>query len=176
MNIGIDLDDTILSTVEQYRKYQKQYLKENNISEEELWKNRKYRVDYIKNNLDLIFSDVKLKDDAISVIKQLINNGNTIYIVTARSSDYCDDMYEFTKNNLTKFGIPYHKLILTEKYKLKSCLENNIDLMIDNSIDIYNELNGKINVLLFDEHNKYTNVENRVSNWKEISKILLEAE
>ena len=68
MNIGIDLDDTIFSTAEQYRKYQKQYLKEKNISEEELWKNKKYRVDYIKNNLDLIFSDVKLKDDAISVI------------------------------------------------------------------------------------------------------------
>lgn len=176
MNIGIDLDDTIFSTAEQYRKYQKQYLKEKNISEEELWKNKKYRVDYIKNNLDLIFSDVKLKDDAISVIKQLINNGNTIYIVTARNNDYCDDMYEFTKDTLTKFDIPYHKLILTEKYKLKSCLENNIDLMIDNSIDIYNELNGKINVLLFDEYNKYTNIENRVSNWKEISKVLLGGE
>ena len=176
MNIGIDLDDTVFSTVEQYRKYQKQYLKEKKISEEELWKTRKYRVDYIKNNIDLIFSDIKLKDDAVNVIKQLIDNGNTIYIVTARSNDYCDNMYEFTKDSLTKFGIPYHKLILTEKYKLKSCLENNIDLMIDNSIDIYNELSGKVNVLLFDEHNKYTNVKNRVSNWKEISEILLGGE
>ena len=84
MNIGIDLDDTIFSTVEQYRKYQKQYLTEKNISEEELWTNRKYRVDYIKNNLDLIFSDIKLKDDAISVMKRLVSKGNTIYIITHR--------------------------------------------------------------------------------------------
>ncbi len=173
MNIGIDLDDTIFSTVEQYRKYQKQYLTEKNISEEELWTNRKYRVDYIKNNLDLIFSDIKLKDDAISVMKRLVSKGNTIYIITARSNEYCDNMYEFTKNNLKKFGIPYYKIILTGKYKLKFCLENDIDLMIDNSIDIYNELSGKINILLFDEYNLYSNIENRVSNWKEILKIVL---
>lgn len=64
-------------------------------------------------------------------------------------------------------------LILTEKYKLDSCIKYKIELMIDNSIDIYNELEGKINVLLFDESNKYSHIKNRVSNWKEISNLLV---
>lgn len=173
MNIGIDLDDTIFSTKEQYKKYQKRYLKKHNISENELWKIRKYRVDYIRNNLNLIFSDIKIKNNAISVIEKLIDKGNSIYIITARNNDYCDDMYGFTQKNLHDYGIPYHHLVLTEKDKLESCMKHNIDLMIDNSIDIYNELEGNINILLFDEFNKYPNVENRVSNWNEILEIVL---
>lgn len=68
MRIGIDLDDTIFSTSEQYRKYRKNYLMKHNISEEELWNNREHRLNFIKNNIDLIFSDIKLKDDCIGVL------------------------------------------------------------------------------------------------------------
>lgn len=68
MRIGIDLDDTIFSTSEQYRKYRKNYLMKHNISEEELWNNREHRLNFIKNNIDLIFSDIKLKDDCIDVL------------------------------------------------------------------------------------------------------------
>lgn len=68
MRIGIDLDDTIFSTSEQYGKYQKNYLMKHNISEEELWNNREHRLNFIKNNIDLIFSDIKLKDDCIDVL------------------------------------------------------------------------------------------------------------
>lgn len=71
MRIGIDLDDTIFSASEQYRKYQKNYLIKHNISEEELWNNREHRLNFIKNNIDLIFSDIKLKDDCIDVLQKL---------------------------------------------------------------------------------------------------------
>lgn len=71
MRIGIDLDDTIFSASEQYRKYQKNYLMKHNISEEELWNNSEHRLNFIKNNIDLIFSDIKLKDDCIDVLQKL---------------------------------------------------------------------------------------------------------
>ena len=81
-------------------------------------------------------------------------------------------MYFFTKQSLDKFDIPYTKLILTEKYKLKSCLDNNIDLMIDNSKYIYDELNKTIRTILFDDKKRYLNEKNRVSSWKEIYNLL----
>jgi len=172
MRIGIDLDDTIFSTSEQYRKYQKDYLMKHNISEEKLWNNREHRLNFIKNNIDLIFSDIKLKDDCIDVLQKLEKDGNEIYIITARNNDYCDDMYSFTKQSIDKFNIPYTKLLLTEKYKLKSCLDNNIDIMIDDSKYVYGELTGKIKTILFDDKEKYLNEENRVSSWKEIYDLL----
>lgn len=173
MRIGLDLDDTIFNTKEQYKKYQQIYLEKNKITEEQLWKERKHRVDYISNNLSLIFSDIKIKKDAIKVIKKLKENGHKIYIITARSKEYRESIYNFTKKSLDDNKIPYDELLLTEKYKLKSCQKNNIDLMIDNSIDIYNELNGKIDILLFDEHNKYPNIKNRVNNWQDIYNLLI---
>lgn len=45
--------------------------------------------------------------------------------------------------------------------------------MIDNSIDIFNERNGKISILLFDELNEYNNISNKVNNWKDISDMLI---
>lgn len=172
MRIGIDLDDTIFCTSEQYRKYQKNYLMRHNISEKELWSNREHRINFIKNNIDTIFSNIDLKDDCIKVLKKLKNDGNELYIITARNNDYRDDMYFFTKQSLDKFDIPYTKLILTEKYKLKSCLDNNIDLMIDNSKYIYDELNKTIRTILFDDKKRYLNEKNRVSSWKEIYNLL----
>ena len=172
MRIGIDLDDTIFCTSEQYRKYQKDYLMKHNISEIELWNNREHRINFIKNNIDTIFLDVKLKDGCIEVLKKLEKDGNEIYIITARNNDYCDDMYSFTKQCINNFKIPHTKLLLTEKYKLKSCLNNNIDIMIDDSKYVYSELTGKIKTILFDDKEKYLNEENRVSSWKEIYDLL----
>lgn len=172
MRIGIDLDDTIFCTSEQYKKYQNDYLLKYNISVDELWNKREYRVDFIKSNIETIFSDVRLKDNCLKIINKLKNDGNEIYIITARNNDYCDDMYSFTKQSIDKFSIPYTKLILAEKCKLKSCLNNNIDIMIDDSKYIYDELNEKIKIILFDDKEKYLNEENRVSSWNEIYDLL----
>lgn len=44
--------------------------------------------------------------------------------------------------------------------------------MIDNSIDVCKELkNTDVKFLLYDESNNNLNIENRVSSWKEISKM-----
>lgn len=100
------------------------------------------------------------------------NDGNEIYIITARNNDYCDDMYAFTKRSIDRFNIPYTKLILTEKFKLKSCIENDIDLMIDDSKYIYDELNSKIKTILFDDKRKYLDQKDMVSSWDEIYDLL----
>ncbi len=171
MRIGIDIDDTIFDTTEQYIKYQKKYLKENNISAEELWNSEEHRINYIKNNIELIFSSVNVKKDALSVMNKFISKGYKIYIISARTDRYYNDIYNFTENNLKEHNIPYHKLILTNN-KLEECLKYNIDLMIDDAMYVYELLDGKIKTILFDDHNKYPNIKNRVSSWKEILETL----
>ena len=94
MRIGVDLDNTIFCTREQYEKYQKKYILENNITEEELWKNKKYKLD--------------------------------------------------------------------------SCLENHIDIMIDDSKYIIDDLKDRIDCLLYDDIGIYSDCDCKVNSWKEI--------
>ncbi len=172
MRIGVDLDNTIFCTDEQYKKYQKEYILKNNITEEELWSNKDNRLDFIRNNFGKIFSDVKLKSNCLDVLNELKEKGNEIFIITARSNEYCDYMYKFTKNSLDKNNVPCDKLILTEKHKLSACLENKIDIMIDDSEYIIDELKDQVRYLLFDDKNKYPNYKYKVTNWNEIKKII----
>ena len=145
---------------------------QNNITEEELWSKKENRLDFIRKNLVTIFSDIKLKPNCIDILKYLKDKGNEIFIITARNNEYCDDMYNFTKDSLDKNNIPYDKLILTEKFKLSSCLENEIDIMIDDSEYIIDELKNQVRYLLFDDKDKYPNYEYRVTNWNEIKEII----
>lgn len=168
MRIGIDLDDTILNTKEEYRKYQHDFLVKEKITEKELWNKKKYRVKYIKDSIERILDSVTVKENAIEVMMKLKKTGNEIYIITARNKEYNENIYELTKKNIEKNNIPYDNLILTDRKKVKECIDNEIELMIDNSIDVFNQLNGKINVLLFDELNVHKNISNKINNWNDI--------
>lgn len=168
MRIGIDLDDTIFNTTEKYKELQPYYLKEKNINEKELWSNNSNRFDFIKSNFENIFLNLSVKRNVKSTLKFLKSLGYEIYIITARSKRYNKDIYNITKESLGKNNILFDKLILTEKEKLDACLENNIDIMIDNSIDVYNELSEKLNIILFDENKDYPNIKSSASSWKEV--------
>lgn len=174
MRIGIDLDDTIFDTKKRYLEYQTPYLMKKCIDAETLWHTKKYRFDFLKSNIHAIFDNLEVKKDAVKVIEKLKKAGNEIVILTARSKKYDVDVLKITENSLKKNHIYYDKIILTEKYKLNECLKNNIDIMIDNSMYIYDELkSGGINVLLFDENNEHKDIVERVSSWKEIEKLLI---
>lgn len=45
-------------------------------------------------------------------VNKLYNSGNTINLFTARGSNTGIDWYDFTKNQLSSWGVLYHKLIL----------------------------------------------------------------
>lgn len=172
MRIGIDLDDTIFNTTKQYKKIQQNYLSENNITEKELWESKNHRFIFITTYFEDIFLNLEVKKNVKNTLKLIKKLNNEIYIITARSKRYKDNIYDITRDNLVKNNILFDKLILTEKEKLKACIENKIDIMIDDSIDVYKELNNSgVRFLLYDESNNNLNIKNRVSSWKEISKL-----
>ena len=80
-----------------------------------------------------------------------------------------------TKKWLDSHNIYYDNLILTNAYnkheKSEKCIENNIDVIIDDSVSICRDcINNGITTLLMDTpYNKYEKSIPKVYNWKEIT-------
>ena len=90
---------------------------------------------------DAIYTFVKVpaRPFAAEVISKLREMGHEIYIVTARTSDlsYCDispeKMKKIVVRWLKKNKIFYNQIVWTGKEKVAACLENKINLMIEDS-------------------------------------------
>lgn len=173
MRIGVDLDNTICKTSEMINKLLEEYAKEKNIESNNIIENIELKEEFFKKYTLKIFSEVEIKDNASEVLKRLKEKGNEIYIITARSNYFISteiDVLEPTMNWLNKHGIVVDKVI-TDSYgidKAKTCLDNNIDIMIDDDMVNYQSIiNLGMKCILFDDKNRY-NVDNRVSSWLDI--------
>ena len=183
MNIGIDLDDTINNFAYQFVYYAKEYNKQNlinhSIKEYEWdfdkaygWKiedEKNFYKTYIKD----ILVNVNIKENASEIINRLQEEGNKIIIITARSIKDYIDISEITKNWLKQNNIKYDKLVLESFNKAEKCIENNIDVFIDDGIKNCNEVYKalKIPTYMFDsiynQKEENTHIK-RVFYWKEI--------
>ena len=95
------------------------------------------------------------------IIEKLRKEGNKIYIITARDEsgmpeEYYGKMQQLTKRWLDKNEIKYDRLIFsTDKEKLQKCIENNVDIMIEDSPSNIQNISTKIKVIKFDcQYNK----------------------
>ena len=165
MRIGIDIDG-VLTDIEQwqidvgskfyYEKYNKKIINpmgydfseifeiEENL-DSELW--REYIFDYAINE--------PARKYAGEVINELKKEGNEIYIITARfltdkDTKIGEKMRNIVIKWLEQYNICYDKIIFTPEEKLDICLENNIDLMIEDKVDNINTISEKIPVICFD--------------------------
>lgn len=173
MRIGIDIDG-VLTDIERFvADYMTKYCIENNIeyrigessynvhetfniSKEQgnnFWDT--YIEDYAKNE--------KARTFAPEVIEKLKQEGNEIYIITARWGTSKDDekgskMRETVRNWLCEYKIPYDKLIFVKssnERKSYEIIENKIDIMIEDNPNNINELSKIIPVICYDaEYNR----------------------
>lgn len=165
MRIGIDIDG-VLTDIEQcqldigskffFEKYNKKIENANGYElkeifdvdeklDDEFWK--EYLYDYAENEPARKYTD--------EVIKKLKEDGNEIYIITARYLSDKDDengnrMRSAVINWLKKYNIYYDKIIFSPEEKLDICLKNNIDLMIEDKVDNINKISKYIPVICFD--------------------------
>ena len=173
MRIGIDIDDTIVNTSEMCINYVKKLDKKYGENIKDII------TDNIKNPVVTLFYDnylydviahAKLKEDAVKVINELYRD-NEIYFITARSERFIKDVDNMTKNLLDSYNIKYNKIITGAGKKAELCVENNIDLLIDDSIKHCTNLSIiGIDTLLFNSINNKdieTNLK-RVYNWNEV--------
>lgn len=182
MNIGIDIDNVISkfdeALEEEFLKHDKELRNTGIINpnkhmtegmfdwtDDELWPFYLENIERIAQNLDV-------KEGAKEYIEKLKEDGHTIVIITGRDNEEYTDPYGMTKKWLREKEIPYDKLILTKykKEKAEKCIENGIDIMIDDSRGICKEcFQNNITTLIMDKPcNRDIKEITRVYNWKEI--------
>ena len=190
MNIGIDIDNVISNFDEVLKKeflIHDKELRNTGIinpeahmtkgmfdwTDDEIWTFYLENIGRITPSLDVI-------EGAKEYIEKLKNDGHIIVIITGRDNGEYKDPYTMTKKWLKEKGIVYDKLIFTNGYKngkqgkAEKCLENDIDVMIDDSARICRECFQKnITTLIMDKPSNRDETEiTRVHNWKEIYEFI----
>ena len=129
---------------------------------------------YYHDNIERLANLFEPIKDCSKYIKELRDNGHYICIISGRDNGEYSDPYNMTTKWLEKYGIQYDKIILTNAYnhqeKADICIENNIDIMIDDSTNVCEKCyENNIKPLLFGtDYNKHETRYKRVNNWKEI--------
>ena len=167
MKIGIDIDG-VLTDIEKWQlDYGSKFYFE------------KYGKDIVNNEgyetTDIFEVDSKLDDEfwteyfqdysinvharefASEVINRLKQDGNKIYIITARGTflSHSSNVMSIEENKnivfdwLKRNNIQYDEIIFSKDDKFNICLENNIDLMIEDKVDNINKISEKIPVICF---------------------------
>ena len=191
MNIGIDIDDTTMITVNSMIKYADKYDIEilgrkgtnGNLG---LIKNRYYlkvlynwdektKFDFFDTFYKNVLEECIPMPNAPEVITKLKKDGNKISFVTARLLNIKNcNTEEITKKSLKDNNIPYDKLVINISDKLKYCKENGIEIFIEDSFDTCKQLeeNGIKTFLMTTKMNQELNEGDieRVNNWDELYK------
>ena len=168
MKIGIDLDNTLCNTNIVIEKYMNIYIKDKNIIKEYLWENSEYKNNFLKKYLENIYLESIPKNNSVKVINNLLNK-HKLCIVTARTSKYIDkDVNFIVKQYLKKYSINIDEIYCEAGDKVDFCINNNVDIMIDDSVYNCTRLKeNKIKTILYDEENKY-DWKYKVNNWNDL--------
>ena len=189
MRIGIDIDG-VLTDVEQWQldfggkffsKFNKNVINKDgyeiaeifNVSaelDEQFW--NEYLYEYVTKEPSRKFAN--------EVIKKLKEKENEIYIITARrftneNTEYGKKMRDIVIDWLKQQEIVYDKIIFAPEEKLNICLENNIDIMIEDKVENIEKISTKLPVICFNAgYNKNCKNDNiyRVYNWYDIYNLI----
>ena len=179
MRIGIDIDDTITDSYALMTKYAEKHFQRNDKHFiNEIFHAPKITgegLDFYNLYLKEVISKCPLKENAKEVIQRLQENGHTIIVITARGYTDISGVTEETEKYFQKHNLKVDKIIFKAYHKLKVCQDNQIDIMVDDTIRVLDEINkGGIKTVLFTTYaNKdiKTNL-NRVNDWLELEEYI----
>ena len=186
MRLGLDIDNVILETdevlLEEFLKEDKNKRNKGIINKDlylmsGMFDWTKDEIDqFLSMNMERVAKNLKPKENTKHYIDKLINDGHEIYLISNRSSKQYKNAFETTANNLKDNEINYTKLIITETNdKSGACLENNIDIMIDDRPSNCLKLIDKnIKCILFKskyETREFNNMD-VISNWEELYNLI----
>ena len=127
---------------------------------------------------------IKIRKNASSIIEKLRNDGNKIVIITARTYDSQiikggvkrqKNMEKLIIKWLDKNNIKYDKIVFSNLNKLKDCIDNKIDIMIEDSASNIKKLENNMKILCFDAKYNRSYINNqmyRVYNWDDVYDII----
>lgn len=187
MIIGIDIDDVIANTYEimffDAQKFTIEELKRSGkihkgnlkthmyCSEMHNW-NKEEEIRFLDEYYESIMREVKPIKYAADTINKLKEEGNIIYLITARFNSKKFDIQETTKKWLEDNHIKYDRLFLNCDKKANIVQQNSVDVFIDDSFKNCKEVSevGAItyifnNIINEDFHDEKIN---RVYSWTQL--------
>ncbi len=178
MRIGFDIDDVITDTSASMKEYIIKYDENGELMAniEDIMRgdaSTPFIENFFINHFLEIARNAKIKNNAVRVIKKLFDAGCEIYLITARGEErkIFHDAEALTIEYLKQNNICYTKIIFNAVDKAKLCVDNHIDLMIDDSIKHCEEIRNKnINSILFTSvvNKALPTTVTRVNNWLEL--------
>lgn len=167
MKIGIDIDGVLNSQYNfcidygtkfcnELGKYKLENINVIDTADMFLWGEDIAHKFWNKYRKDLVIT-LPAKKHSAEVIKKLKNEGNEIYIITARrnndewfSNSLKKEVESITKKWLKDNNIYYDKIVFDVKNKGEYCQNNCIDIMIEDDPNNLRKLIGKTNIIIFD--------------------------
>jgi|GEM_PF-329880 uncharacterized HAD superfamily protein len=189
MRIGIDIDNTITRTSEIILKYAQCFGRENHLNlvpnrqayllEDVLgWPGPEVERFFARSLLD-IYTHVKPQPMAVEIMREWSSRHNLV-LITSRQK-YSPGIEQATREWLGRHRVVYHKLIMntTSNFhyssKVDACLDNGVEIMLEDHHDQALELSRWLPVLLFsypyNQHLQVSNVK-RVKDWLEVKNIV----
>ncbi len=96
---------------------------------------------FLCEKMDEMGKKMKPLRGAKEFIGQLKQDGHTVCLLTHRKNMYWKNPETITKKWLKRYQIPYDKLVFTKTTnKSPECIENNVEIMFDDSISNCNQL------------------------------------
>ena len=186
MKIGIDIDGVLNSQYNfcidygtkfcnEIGKYKLENVNAIDTTDMFLWDDEVAHKFWNKYRKDLVIT-LPAKKYAYEVIEKLSEDGNKIYIITARfltdkDTPEGERMRNIVKNWLKQNNIHYDKIIFAPEDKLEICKENKIDIMIEDKVENINNISKEIPVVCFNaSYNKSCTSDNiyRAYSWYDV--------
>ena len=182
MKIGIDIDNTITNTLPILKKYCREYndtvikrgleMHDNGVASFNLYDwTPEENMDFCVKYLEEVVLQAEVKENAKDIIQKLKDEGHHINIISSRAFPMFNTPYETTEKFLKEKGIVYDKLLVGKIEKKSSCIENELDVLIEDEVKYINEMSEFMPVIVFDEiYNKQCEGKNviKVTSWLEI--------
>lgn len=185
MRIGIDIDNTITRTTKTIMRYADIFARQNRLNAEPNY-NEYYIEDalgwpkhmveqFMEQHLLNIYCEVEPKCRATEVLREL-SERHSLVLITSRNR-FFPGIEEATRDWLVRYGIPYDLLVMNATdnmhhfSKVQACMDNMVEVMIEDHHDLALELSHIMPVILFsypyNQHIKSSNIK-RVNNWNEV--------
>ena len=187
MRLGIDIDDVVTNTSEAIgelitHESNPQILKELQQNMKEIMKGNISNLDvlaFCSENYVNVYKIVRIKENAKEVIQRLLNKGDEIYFITARGErmGFFKGAEDATLNFLRENDVKYNDIIFGAMDKAAVCLENKIDLFIDDSVEHCEDVNkvGVKTIVFTSSVNKDVETTiDRVCSWLELEEKIKE--
>ncbi|MDR2934100.1 MAG: hypothetical protein LBU68_02350 [Rickettsiales bacterium] len=174
LNIAFDIDG-VLTDAQRfafdygYELFRTPVVNPNAYYENEIFGLSSERYDDFWNRYGLFyFGQYPMRDFAAQVIKQLHEDGHNVVFITSRNNlatGYCkmswSEFQKLVNNWFEKSGIPNPKIIYCDGSKLPYCLEQKIDVMVEDKAEHVLELSKSIKMICFDvDYNRHVKGKN----------------